>query len=493
MIQLKRVKVETEQLRAFLQYDKKAYFALWLKDQGVGVDDIHDMHVAGITAITSGSDPKGKNIMQAYAWPRTFAKTTMLEACYPFKMSYHHNRNMFYVTRSSPNDKDAVAHIISQIQSDTFCAIYGEPVFTKEAPSEGEYKFRWCNKDIVLRARTIGKPIRGSNIGGYRPDFIGYDDIEKRGPDADTKEGYAGTKDWFYTDAVKSVAATGATQVYLGNLVQEPSILLDLEKDPRWVYTRYSAINPDGTALWPSRRPLSWLAADFAADASVGEAISWMGEVQNIPPSKINQVIDLKDVQLVQTLEPGDPRITLRCLTVDPAISPNSKADGAVCAVHGFVEGKWRLLDMVKMHGPTVYALADKIIDLCVKWNCGLAGVETVAYQLALLQVCQAEAANRFIDWIKFVPVLPGKLAKSVRIQTWFSMISTGNYLLPNKYLYLLTKAIEYRPSSNKKDDELDVCAYIVHMVQNYSEEMYGDLSRVPSSPRNGGSFTKHN
>lgn len=483
------VNVNLAELREHLRIDHRAFLLLYLHAFNLSAEDIKDFQVEMFTQLVTSADWEEFIAKIAIAWPRDFSKTTIIKAAIVYMMIYTPHRYFMYLTKTGAGAVAACADIIDTIvgpggELTVFGEIFGPPErFLIKNRTTADYEFKWGDKLIILQGRSVNKTVRGSNRMNLRPEVLVFDDIEAKEDGEDTKGGYAGTSAWFWDTAVPSAASKGTLIAYIANQVDNPSILIDLMEDDSWRHIRLSAILPDGTALWPEKHPVPKLAQDYMKAVARGRGAQWLGERMNIVVKDGDSWLKLDKVSLVPDVDPDDPDIVLRCITVDPAISKSKRADRAVIAVHGYYSGTWRLLEIQSFDGPNVVEFADSIIDLAIKWGVTVCGVETVAYQEALRQVCEVRAKERLLEFIAFVPLTTGKKSKASRIKVQTSMIGVGDYLLPVSALPVLVMFMNYNPDSTTvHDDEIDCISYMPFMIREYLDEMYAGRLAAPAN-----------
>ena len=108
-----------------------------------------------------------------------------------------------------------------------------------------------CGNGATLRAKGWGNAVRGGHPGWVVcDDVLGeenlYSEIQRQ------KQ-----IDYFYS-AVTPMVIPGGSIVVIGTPFHQEDLYADLEKNREYFFKRYSAINKDGTALWPTRysRPM---------------------------------------------------------------------------------------------------------------------------------------------------------------------------------------------------------------------------------------------
>ena len=468
-IDFQQVAVGTDELRTVLQYSYSAFIKLFLYDQeGIekGVPDFHEW----VMSLMNSSAYEAI----AIAIPRDHAKTTLAKLTAVHHFIYTAHRFLIYVSNTSTIAVNAVRDIANFIRSPLCKSVYGEAVFTEAKEAVGNYTLHWCNKIIIIRALGAGQQVRGMNVDNQRPDLAIVDDLESAEEGESNKLGYEPLKKWFYGTFAKAMDRRKSKIIQIGNLVSTKSILNDHLKSPYWKSVCMAVITEDGHTLWPARWTITQLRMELLRYIQEGQLYTWLAEMMNMPTTQANKILDPNNLAITVPADPGDESLILRCITVDPAITDNmGHAHAAVVCVHVFNGAYWQLAEKRSQYGATVYDLYNTIMELALRWKVRVVGVESVAFQTALIHVCEHEAASAGYRHMEFVPVKTYQKAKSDRILAWVAMIKRGMYRFSINDYDLLQQIQEYDLNSKKnKDDEIDCCAYVVQMISLYLDRI---------------------
>ena len=462
------VTVEAYALKQLLKYDYASFILLFLaEEEGIeaGVPAFHE-YVMGLMC---GSSPR-----IAIAIPRDHAKTTLAKLSAIWHFIYTPSRFLVYLSNTNAVAAAATKDIISFICSEACVAIYGEPVFSQREDSKGNFTFTWCEKTVIVRALGAGQQVRGMNVDSKRPDLAVVDDVESAEEMETNKLGYEKLKKWFYTTFRKALDKRRNKIIQIGNLVSNKSILKDHLVSNHWTAVRLGAFTADGQVLWPARWSIEALRAEMLEYAKEGQLFGWLAEMLNMPMSESTGLLPGSGLKLGQVVYPDDENIMMRCITVDPAISTNmTHADSAVACVHIYIHGAWQLAEYVAARGVGPYDLFATIMELCIKWRVKTVGIESDAYQAALLAVCKHEAAKLGYKSIGFLPIASNRASKHSRIVAWTNMIKKGYYRLTMADMPLWREIQDYDLTTKRnKDDIIDCCAYILQMITLYIDRM---------------------
>lgn len=462
------VTIDPRSLVDYLRYDAAAFILLFLsEEEGIehGVPEFHEY----VFSLMTNEHPR-----TAIAIPRDHAKTTLAKLAAVYLFIYSPTRFLVYASNTNTIAAAACRDIANFIRSPQCTRIYGEPVFSQAEDAKGNYTFEWRGKIIIIRAMGAGQQVRGLNVDNKRPDLAVVDDIESAEELESNKLGYEKLKKWFYTTFRKALDRRRNRVIQIGNLVSNRSILRDHLESPNWQSLRLGAFTRDGDVLWPARWTLETLRMEMIEYAREGQLFGWLAEMLNMPMSEATGILPADAVRIAAPLDPGDTRITMRCITVDPAITDNmAHADAAVVVVHIFAEGVWRKAEHKEMYGVGPYELYEEIVTLGLKWRARVVGVESDSYQASLLYVFKHESARLGVKQFIFVPTHSQRVAKAKRILTWVNMIKTGNYLLTINDMAVWEQIQSYDVTTqHNSDDLIDCCAYIVQMIARYAEQM---------------------
>jgi hypothetical protein len=146
-------------------------------------------------------------------------------------------------------------------------------------------------------------------------------------------------------------------------------------------------------------------------------------------------------------------------ITVDPAISRRTYADSTGIAVHGYFQEKWQIVEHLKFKADPI-TIIHRAVELAYKWQFNVIGIETVAYQAALISIF--ELLKITYDWRGIEVVeLHASSRKVERIAAWTGWLIAHNYALNEGDFEITDQLLRYDGSKLENDDDLiDACAY---------------------------------
>ena len=142
-------------------------------------------------------------------------------------------------------------------------------------------------------------------------------------------------------------------------------------------------------------------------------------------------------------------------LFIDPAVSVKQTADYTAMAVVGFTpDNQMIVLEMVqeRMEGPDIIPSAGRLL---VKWGASMIGVESVAFQLTLIQ----EGKRAGLPMKKLRPV-GDKLARAFPLQARFEAHQV-HFLAESAWIpNLESELLVFRGDDEGHDDQVDTLSY---------------------------------
>lgn len=389
----------------------------------------------------------------ALAVPRGYAKTTIVKICIVHYFLFTKLRFIVYCSNTAPVAKDECRDIVGLMESDNFVSIFGAVQWEKKSESAGVYIFRLkidgVEKRCILKAMGAGQQVRGLNIDHQRPELLVCDDAEDD-ENSETPGQMKKLRKWVYGPLFKACARF-CKKIWIGNLISADCLINEFCESEFWASIKYGCILSDGTALWPEMFDIEYLKNDFRQYQSAGMMAKWFAEMMNMPIPDGMGLIASDEIIYAPPRVSAD--FTYGFITVDPAISKKTWANKTGIAVHGLVDGKWQIVDysLDKLDPlQTVY----KIIDLCFMWHIRVVGIESVAYQAALISFLRFVLFERGLQALEIVPMNEGD-RKVERIVTWASWLKRGDYCLTSGEFQITSQLLKYDPSKKHNDDDI--------------------------------------
>ena len=239
-------------------------------------------------------------------------------------------------------------------------------------------------------AAGVGGPITGRGA-----DVLLIDDPIKNKEDAESETMRAKTWDWYTSTAYTRLHPGGSVVLILTRWHDDDLAgrILETEKD-LWKIVKFPAIstNPEryrgkGQPLWPQKYPLEELKA---IRKTIGSG-NFASLYQQDPI--LSETQEFKETWF-KTWDKLPPKLRVMT-TVDPAISQKKRADSSVVMTCGMdPQGQIYLLEYTnKKLNPT--ELISEIFKHKLTWKSEKVGIETIAYQQALVHFMKAEMKKR--------------------------------------------------------------------------------------------------
>ena len=166
-----------------------------------------------------------------------------------------------------------------------------------------------------------------------------------------------------------------------------------------------------------------------------------------------------------------------RAIVVDPAISEKKESDFCAFAVVGMSEkGQIHVQDVYLERGMHPRAQVDKYFELHFAYDCNKHGIETVAYQKALLHLMKEEMFRRGktlgpSSYFEIEAIAHGKVSKEERIEGILAPRYAAGYITHNHvFAEYESQLLDY---PNGKKDGPDAVAMAIGLLDPYAAFAY--------------------
>jgi predicted phage terminase large subunit-like protein len=347
----------------------------------------------------------------------------------------------------------------------------------------------WNQTEVVLKDGTkilckgTGQQVVGLKHINQRPTLIILDDPEDL---ANTKtiEAMEYNLKWLLTQLVPSRDPQRGRVIVVGTPQHQRSMVQTLTRTKKWKTLHYSAIKPDGTALWPEWWPLAKLMEEKEMYESIGkvsmfyreymcqitgddEALFlekdlryWNGELfyQTASDGEKNaflRIANLKNYkkEIIQTYDP--PKVVPVNITtgIDPASSVTAAADYSVIFNQAVDKDKNRFTLPYFRKRVRPLELANTILENFKKYNSSVTRIESTGYQEMLR------------DWVREHEYMPGlevketpRTSKSNRLEQLQPLFAQGKIYVMENQTELIDELLLFPRAKN--DDTLDGLYY---------------------------------
>ena len=369
------------------------------------------------TALEFSENVKADNILLML--PRGFSKTTWTYVSIIYNVIYELVRCILYISSSGTHAETQITNIKHEFESNEMLrAVYGECVPTKGDGTKWTENMIEVRKPhqkvgVAIYARGRGAQIRGVLFRGNRPDYIVADDVE----DEESVE-TQGQRDkcslWFHKTVLPAVSSKMASRVVvLGTLLSKECLLQILRRDPDWTAIVMSAVDSKKKPIWIDLFPLEKLEKIKKSWILRGQLSSFYLEYYNVfradEMAKFRrEYIRVNPIKIQDTIA--------RAIVIDPAISKKSEADLCAFALVGMMEsGLLHVYEAFGKRGMAFKEQADTYFSLFAEYRPQHCGIESIAYQAALIQYMQEHMARKNL-FFNITPITHSK-KKEERIE----------------------------------------------------------------------------
>lgn len=344
--------------------------------------------------------------------PRGFSKTTLVLGCHLYDLETDPTIFGVYLSASAEHAEMQLGNIKFELESNELLReAYGDQV---PAKSDSE---RWTNREIqltngsILIARGRGGQVRGLNYRSRRPNRVVLDDVEDEDSVA-TAEMRMKTSRWFYG----SVAPAGALMdgavddeeaqlplqiTNLGTLLGPECLMMTVAQDPAFNTVKFGAKLASGRMLWEYKMREGTYEKLRARYKRLGKLAEFTREYDSLIRVDDDSIFPSVFIYAPTPLS----ALVHRSMALDPAISNKPGADHAALVVAGrrLDDGALWFLDEWGGVGKTPREKIDAFFEYHERYRCTHHGVESVAYQAALIHLLKEEMARRQY----FFPITP--------------------------------------------------------------------------------------
>lgn len=356
--------------------------------------------------------------------PRGFSKTTLVKGCYLYLALTDPKTFAVLISATSAHSETQLLDIKTELEANSLLReAYGDQVPTRADPEKWTGKELHLRNGAILVAKGRGGQVRGLTHQGKRPNRVCLDDIDDEESVA-TSTQRDKTRNWFYGGVVPAgqimegaIGEDWAQEplqiVNLGTLLATECLVMDLARDGTFSTVRFGARIAPGSMLWQYKMSEETYALKREQYKRIGQLSHFAKEYDSV----IRVDEDAIFPSIFHYVPVALNELAQCSLAIDPAISEDSKADEAALVVAGRHEkgGLW-LLDEWGGIGKTPSEIVEALFEYHLRWRTQINGVESIAYQAALLHLAKEEMARRKHFFI-LTPILHGgKQSKGDRI-----------------------------------------------------------------------------
>lgn len=413
--------------------------------------------------------------------PRGFSKTMLGGVAMSlWNICYKEVNFMAYVSEASTHAKMQVLNIRNELEADdkgNAANLRLTSVFGRLAPSRQEAAlwredFFETTTGVALAARGRGGQIRGLNHKGSRPQRIIVDDVEDE-ESVKTEEQRIKTRNWAYGALMPALPELdpGANIVALGTLLHPESLLAIWALDPVWTVVKFGPLDKDGEALWPANLSKEKLEQKRRSAVLSGTLstfyLEYYGEIV------ASERVKFKAEWFIYGPPPPEEELQT-AIYCDPAISEKRRADRTSVVVVGMSKtGKIWVLDCWTARGASPRDTVNMYFDLSKRWKCRQHGVESIAFQAALIHLMREEMFRQK-HYFEITPVTHKTQKESRIVGILQPRFANGYITFARRFIELEQELLEYG-MPGVHDDNPDALAGAIALLDPYAAHAAGD------------------
>lgn len=405
--------------------------------------------------------------------PRGFAKTTIAGNAVPlYDILYGEQPFAVYVSETATHAQMQMENIKRELESNELIrAVFGELRPKRDDPGRWAQDAFETTTGMAMAARGRGGQIRGLKHGPHRPKKIIFDDLEDK-ESVSTEEQRKKTRTWFYGDVMPALPELDAeaTIIGLGTLLHQDALLTYLERDPQWTVVKFGVRDRQGAWVWPENINQQKYDVKRRSAVLAGELSTFIMEYDNKFQSEESAKFRQDMFTYAEPPHRSELQVAVYC---DPAIGEGPSADKfVVCAVGIEPRGTIWVLDMFSGRGLSPREQVDKYFEFLLRWRPQKAGIESNAYQKALVHLVREEMFRKKF-YMEITPVR-NATAKNQRINGILQPRYAAGYVRHvRRFGDLESQLIDF--PNGKHDDAPDAVAGGVALLDPYAPMAAGE------------------
>lgn len=429
---------DREQLKQAIRTDCTAFLAVYLQEElTLEVPQFHEEiwdEFLDLLDQVNRPDMLVGILKKLLGVPREHAKTTLTKLAIILFFRYSRLSFCAYISNTFGAALNAIKDIKEWLTSAVDESIYGKTDSLKSSETEGLFILNIAladgsRKTVILKAFGVGTQIRGTLILNRRPDILVYDDVESN-ETASSPIQQAKLDTWCLGTALKSMAKMGIV-IFIGNMINDNTLLARLSKEPEWNPTVFGAIikrNGHLRPLWEGRWTLDALLNDYASYRRLGTGHVWEAEMMNLTAK------ELFGAGMGDALRPVTPtpdQIECGFICLDPAFGENAWNDESAITVHVRLVGADIPMVIDGWTGRVrEERLFDEMINMSFRWGLATWVIESQAAQKLLIALFRSYMVIRKLTPEAFlmIPLLAGKESKYSRIVAFRESVAMQSY-----------------------------------------------------------------
>lgn len=398
----------------------------------------------------------------AIMMPRGFSKTTLVNAALLYLICYKESDFSLYISETKTHSETQIRNIKNEIErNELLISCFG----SLQGATWRNDLIKTTN-GVTLGCAGRGGQIRGKNEEGNRPSRIILDDVEDE-ESISTPEQLLKTSDWFFRSVKPALPRMrrDAQIIMLGTMLSADALLPSLLNDPDWTSIKFGAILPDGAPLWPEMMSLETISREKSSYQRLGKLNAFYLEYLSTARNQEEQKFPRRFFRYNSA-----PGPSMNAIAIDPAISEKPGSDYAAIAVAGMQRnGKIIVLDMWAKVGATPREMVDEYFRLHKLYNCAKQGVESIAFQAALVHLLREEMFRKKHFMSEITPITHKRNNKILRVESILHPRFANGYIEFHHPFALLEEQLEDWP--NGKKDLPDALAMVISLLDPFAAQ----------------------
>lgn len=404
----------------------------------------------------------------ALGLPRGFGKTTVIKLFILYCILFTNKKFILVISNTEKLALNIIYDVAAFLDESNIMKLFGNWRLGIVQDTLGIKKFGFRGRNIVLMGIGAGTSLRGININNTRPDVMIFEDIQSR-EDADSETISSALEQWMVGTAMKAKSPMGCMFLFVANMYPTKwSILRKLKANPNWFKFIAGGILADGTSLWEELQPIEQLTVEFENDLASGHPEIFYAEVLNDENAAANSLLDFS--KLTDCHIPEGQAAGGNFVLIDPS-GHKKKSDECAIGYFEVHEIKPVLMELTSARLSPGETIRQALV-YCLKNNCRLVAIESVAYQASLSYWFRVICEQMQITGIECVEVYPGGFSKVSRILSMFKLYQQGEVLV-NAPLrgQVHGQMTQFNPlKDNNEDDILDLLCYAPKVLEYFAE-----------------------
>ena len=304
-------------------------------------------------------------------------------------------------------------------------------------------------RTIYFKGRGSGQKMRGTRIGGKRPNIILLDDIEND-ENVESKDAREKLANWFFNAVIPAVNPNKFEIDFIGTPIHQDALLINLISSDEFKFIKLPAAehltlemitgesDEKIVSAWTDRFTIDYLRSMYKLYASNNRLTSFWQEfmLQIAPKENL-----LYDTSKIKRYDMKDMKDNLKGLTyyisVDLAISERDTADFTALVVIGINENNdWFLVDGFYERGMKPDETMNRIFEYVMMYRPYEVVLEKVAFQTAMKTFLEREMLLRNLYFSINMVNRPNKKGSKLTVLKGFQpIVNMGKFWIPEEYM----------------------------------------------------------